>query len=87
MSSPTTIKVPRELRDRLATKAHHQGRTMSELIADLLDAAEEQAFWEAVRRDHEQLSATERAERVADGTLMDDLDDLSDDEISRRGGW
>lgn len=69
----TTIKVPVELRDRLARRARCKGTTIAQAIADSLDQAEEKAFWEAVRTTMgEAASARATAERYS-GTLRDGL--------------
>ena len=44
-----TIKVPVELRDRLAERARHEHSTMAGAIAHALDAADDAAFWAEVR--------------------------------------
>lgn len=45
----TTIKVPKELRERVAVGAAEQGLTAAELIASLLDERERQARFRSVR--------------------------------------
>ena len=83
----TTIKVPNELRDRLAAKAKHENLTMAAVIARALDEAEEREFWERVQEENGRISEEERAERVHDSTLLDDLRDPVDEAISIRGEW
>jgi F420-dependent methylenetetrahydromethanopterin dehydrogenase len=46
----TTIKVPVELRDRLAVLASRQNTTLAGAIAQSLDAAESAAFWADVAK-------------------------------------
>lgn len=46
----TTIKVPKELRERIARAAAEHGLTAAELIAGLLDTDDRRARFEAVRR-------------------------------------
>ena len=46
----TTIKVPVELRDRLAALATRENTTLAGAIAQSLDAAESAAFWADVAR-------------------------------------
>jgi hypothetical protein len=69
----TTIKVPVDLRDRLAQRARRNRTTIAQAIADSLDQAEEKAFWEAVRTTmggaHEPRSTAEGYS----GTLRDGL--------------
>lgn len=83
----TTIKVPRELRDRLSKVAQQERTTLASVIARLLDAAEEQAFWEAVRNAHAGIAEDERVRRVPDATLTDDLADQVDDALSAADDW
>lgn len=45
----TTIKVPVELRDRLAERARRDNTTLAGAIASSLEAAETQQFWQQVR--------------------------------------
>lgn len=45
----TTIKVPVELRDRLAERARREHTTLAGTIAHLLDTEETTAFWDDVR--------------------------------------
>jgi predicted transcriptional regulator len=73
----TTIKVPTELRDRLAELAKREHTTLAGAIARSLDRAETAAFWEEVRGTMSgavaQALATDDAERLA-STLTDGLD-------------
>lgn len=82
----TTIKVPRELRDRLAVRAQAQQTTLAGAIERALDASDEQRFWDSVIAEHAALTRVEReTSRAAGGT--DDLADTSDDHLSERGEW
>lgn len=83
----TTIKVPSELRDRLAARAKQDNLTMAAVIAQALDEAEEREFWERVRMVNASLTEEERASYVPDETLLDDLDDEVDNERSRNNAW
>ncbi len=83
----TTIKVPSELRDRLAARAKHDNVTMATVITQALDEAEEREFWDRVRLVNAALTEEERASYVPDATLMDDLDDDADNELSRNNAW
>jgi predicted transcriptional regulator len=83
----TTIKVPAELRDRLAARAKREHITLAATIAKVLDEAEERQFWDAVREENARLTEEERGRYVHDSTLLDDLDDSEDRAISIRGGW
>lgn len=83
----TTIKVPSDLRDRLAAKAKHDNLTMAAVIAHALDEAEEREFWDRVRAVNAALTDEERASYVPDATLLDDLDDEADAELSRTNAW
>lgn len=70
---PTTIKVPVELRNRLAEIARREDTTLAGAISRMLDAAEEAAFW---RQAAETMSIpAAMADAVAfQGTLIDGLD-------------
>jgi hypothetical protein len=83
----TTIKVPVELRDRLAEVARRKNIPMAAAIAQALDTVEEQQFWDAVRRAHANMPSAQRESYVSDPTLTDDLDDAADDALSARGEW
>jgi predicted transcriptional regulator len=83
----TTIKVPMELRDRLAARAKRDHITLAAAIAKALDEAEERQFWDAVREENAHLTEDEREEYRHDSTLLDDLADPEDEAISARGGW
>lgn len=73
----TTLKVPVELRDRLAERARRRRTTLAGAIAQALEAAEEREFWEEVR---ETMGTAEaRADLAAESerlstTLRDGLD-------------
>jgi predicted transcriptional regulator len=83
----TTIKVPVELRDRLSEMARREHSTLATVIAKLLDATEEQAFWTEVRKAHAAMAEEERAGYVLDGTLGDDLADQADDTLTAEDAW
>jgi antitoxin MazE7 len=83
----TTIKVPTELRDRLAARAKKDHITLAAAIAKALDEAEERQFWDTVRDENALLTLEEREAYLHNGTLLDDLDDPEDKAISIRGGW
>ncbi|MGH3738544.1 MAG: hypothetical protein ACRDT6_23485 [Micromonosporaceae bacterium] len=75
--STTTIKVPVELRDRLAERARRDHLTLAEEIARSLDIADDVAFWDAVRSTMgtaEAGEATARDARTFEGALTDGLD-------------
>jgi predicted transcriptional regulator len=73
----TTIKVPSELRDRIAELAKREHTTLAGAITRSLDRAETAAFWEDVRAtmsDTDTQAALSRdTERFA-GSLTDGLD-------------
>jgi predicted transcriptional regulator len=73
----TTIKVPVELRDRIAELAKREHTTLAGAIARSLDRAETAAFWEDVRTTmsgvETQAAMTNDAEQLA-ATLTDGLD-------------
>lgn len=87
MPLTTTIKVPRELRDRLSALARAQNTTLAGAITRILDEADEQSFWAAIRAENALLTAEQREERVSDATLTDDLADPADDLLSETDGW
>ena len=87
MSGSTTIKVPRELRDRLARRAQREHVPLAQVIERALDENEDREFWDRVHREHARLSTSERQVYVAGSTLGDDLDDAGDDALSERGEW
>ena len=82
MPVTTSIKVPAELRDRLAVRALRQHTTLAGAIARALDESDERAFWEQIREDHARLSDDERRRPVDDATLGDDLADPADDALA-----
>ena len=57
------------------------------VISKALDDAEEREFWDRVRAVNAALTDKERASYVPDATLMDDLDDEADNELSRNNAW
>lgn len=82
MSSVTTIKVPRHLRDRLATRARATHTTLAGALEQALDAADEQEFWAAVRASN----APADRDPLASVALRDNLDDAADDALGT-DGW
>lgn len=82
----TTIKVPRDLRDRLATVARVERTTLAGAIASALDARDEREFWVSVHREHSALTDEERARYLRSGGT-DDLADDADDLITERDEW
>ena len=89
MSTFTTIKVPKELRDRIAALAAIEGTTLAGALTHALDRAEEQAFWRQVRAANAQLTDDQRAAGTDAGiaTLRENLADEADDRISAAGDW
>ncbi len=90
----TTIKVPIELRDRIAALAEREHTTLAGAITRSLDAAEEAAFWVSVS---ETLGASHVAgqsrvdahleSRVTAEALSGDLTDGLDPEESWDDVW
>jgi len=74
--SVTTIKVPIELRDRLARNAAREGRTAAGLSATLLDDFDRRRRFAAVRAAYALADAAYRTE-------VDEWDRLSDDGLAR----
>lgn len=58
----TTIKVPAELRDRLAERARKEHTTLAGAIEHALNVAEAAAFWDEVRA----TMGTDEAQRAID---------------------
>jgi predicted transcriptional regulator len=83
----TTIKVPKALHQRLAELARREQVTLATAIEHALDEADERSFWLAVRAENATVNDDERAEYEPNGTLGDDLDDPSDDELTAGHGW
>jgi hypothetical protein len=73
----STIKVPVELRDRLAALASRESTTLAGAIARSLDAAESAAFWSDVERTMGTSgvgSSTSSGVEQLSGSLTDGLD-------------
>lgn len=71
----TTIKVPVELRDRLAEIARDQGTTLAGAIARTLDVNADAQFWSEVSATMGNAAGHLRAAAEQDGaTLTDGLD-------------
>lgn len=74
MPELTTIKVPKDLRERIAARAGQQRMTAAEVIAALLDEADRRARFDAVRaayarEDPSYLEETEAWDSLADDGL------------------
>ena len=82
----TTIKVSRDLRDRIAERARTLGVPLAGAIERALDDADGWRFWESVRRENESLTQAERLAYLRSGGT-DDLTDADDEAISERDGW
>lgn len=75
--SSTTIKVPVELRDRLAALASRENTTLAGAIARSLDAAESAVFWADVARTMSTTGVGSPVSSYAEelsGSLTDGLD-------------
>lgn len=79
----TTIKVPREVRDRLASHARREHVTLATALLRALDRSEELDFWESVRAHH--VSQPSPHDELADVALHDNLEDEDDDRLGREG--
>jgi cell wall assembly regulator SMI1 len=84
MTSLTTIKVPREVRDRLASHARRDNVTLATALLRALDRSEELDFWEAVRAHH--VTHPTSSDALAGVALRDHLEDDDDDRLGR-DGW
>ncbi|MDR1189825.1 MAG: hypothetical protein LBK95_20630 [Bifidobacteriaceae bacterium] len=69
----TTVKVPVELRDRLAESARRDKVSMATVIDRALDSAEDVQFWERVAATMPP-GAGESERQVAESALSDGLD-------------
>lgn len=85
MTTPTTIKVPRDLRDRIAARAKQEGTTLAAAIAHALDVSEEEAFWSRVAADNARSSSGVGTSDYDEGGLRDHLEQADDD--LGRDGW
>lgn len=86
-TNATTIKVSRELRDRIAERAHADHVSLAAAISHALDLADRQEFWSATATEHAALSESERAAYRSDATLGDDLADADDDAVTAADAW
>lgn len=68
----TTIKVPIDLRDRLNAEARSAGRTVADVIEELLESRRRAEIFDRMRRERAALSAEERAELEAEYRLWED---------------
>ena len=89
MSAFTTIKVPKDLRDRIAALAAREGTTLAGALTHALDRADEQLFWQQVHDANAHLTDEQRAVQRDTGiaTLRENLADEDDDRISAAGDW
>lgn len=62
MPDLTTLKVPKDLRERITREAAREGRTAAGLLSDLLDERDRAARFEAVRRAYASPDDSWRAE-------------------------
>ncbi len=78
----TTIKVPTELRDRLAELARSRRETMAEAVAHALDAAEEEEFWARARATMGTAAAQADLRRESERFAMTPADQLEPEDWS-----
>ena len=83
----TTIKVPRDLRDRIAARARADHVSFATAITHALDLADQRAFWSDVAVGNAALNSADRDAYVADHTLTDNLADADDDAVSAADAW
>ena len=83
----TTIKVPRDLRDRIAERARAERMTFAAAISHAFDVADEGAFWEKVAAENAAMTDEERSVYGSDPTVLDDLGDAGDEALSRTNAW
>lgn len=82
MPNPTTIRVPSDLRDRIAARARAKGTTLAVAITEALDASEDELFWSRVREDHAITAGSPVTDPYDEGGLRDHLDP-ADDAVAR----
>ena len=87
MADQTTIKVPTDLRDRIAARALAERVTFATAISRALDLADERAFWSQVHDQNASLTDDERNAYVSDPTSSDNLADSADDALSAADAW
>jgi len=80
MPDLTTIKVPRELRDRLAERAR---RERLSLAGAALDESDDRSFWSSVAAQHAALGEEDRRSHLP-GAALADPTDPADDAVSVR---
>ncbi|MCZ2403890.1 hypothetical protein IV498_12035 [Paenarthrobacter sp. Z7-10] len=83
----TTIKVPKTLRDRIATRAQREHSTLAAVIDDALNAADERTFWKAVQRENASLPVGQREADIQSSSSVESLVDADDDLLSAQGRW
>jgi hypothetical protein len=78
----TTVRIDREHLQRLQSIAEHRGKRQSALLAELIDEADEQDFWDrfdsgwdSVKADPKLWRQVQDEQRLWDNTLMDGLED------------
>ncbi|WP_108718594.1 ribbon-helix-helix protein, CopG family [Miniimonas sp. S16] len=82
----TTIRVPQELRDRLAALAAHDGSSIAAVVERAIAAREREAFWDVVRSDA--LAGAFQLETFAGPSAKNGLEPESWEDVLRpaRGG-
>ncbi|WP_456787017.1 hypothetical protein [Cellulomonas sp. P5_C5] len=89
MSTMTTIKVPKDVRDRLAALAALEGTSLAGALVHALDRADEQTFWQQVHEANASMTDEQRSVQrdVGIATLRENLADDADEQISAAGDW
>jgi len=82
MTAATTIKVPRELRDRIAVRAREKGTTFAAVIANALDVSEVESFWARVAVDNARMPRPSTPGNYDEGGLRDHVE-RADDAVGR----
>ena len=80
MSDATTIRVPRNLRERIAERARREHISQAQVIQAALDEADRAAFWAQVRRTMTTPEA--RTELVAEADALHNADGLEAEDWS-----
>lgn len=79
--SSVVVRIPRETHDWLRHMAESRHESVGTIVAELVQSAEEQQFWEkaqqsvaAAMANPDIRKAMEEEQRIYDGTLMDGLE-------------
>lgn len=80
MSDTTTIRVPRDLRERIAEQARQRQMSQAQVIRAALDDADRAAFWAEVRRS--MTTAEARDDLIGEAEALHNVDGLEAEDWS-----